>query len=112
MAEVVGNAGEPNVTNQFAFDRPSKKIKLEKVEDHVEQLDKLNQIITDLKNENSKLSEENVAMKNLEKENQKLKQEIEKMQRENETLKKAKSKLSKAKRTIDEICETFSDDSD
>ena len=100
IAEVVGNAEEPNVTNEFAFDRPSKKIKLEKVEDHVEQLDKLNQIITDLKNENSKLSEENGAMKNLEKENQKLKQEIEKMQRENETLKKAK-------RSIKEMWEKF-----
>ena len=91
----VGNEEESNFENPFCFEQPLKKIKLE---DQSEEIQKLNQVIKDLKNDNSKLSSENGKLsqanedyKEAQKQNDKvvknLKEELLKLARENADLK-------------------------
>ena len=57
-----GNVGideEPNFENPFCFEQPLKKLKLE---DQSEEIQRLNQIIKDLKEDNSKLSKMNAKL--------------------------------------------------
>ena len=54
-----GNYEEPNFENPFCFEQPLKKIKLE---DQSEEIQRLNQIIKDLKEDNLKLSYENTML--------------------------------------------------
>ena len=56
-----GNVEEINVENQYCFENPSKKIKLE---DPSEEVETLNQIIKDLREDNSKLRKEIGNLKN------------------------------------------------
>ena len=94
-SENVGNDEEPNFENPFCFEQPLNKIKLE---DQSEEIQKLNQVIKDLKNDNSKLSSENGKLsqanedyKEAQKQNDKvvknLKEELLKLARENADLK-------------------------
>ena len=50
---------EPNIETQFCFEQPLKKIKLE---DQSEEIQRLNQVIKDLKDDNLKLSEKNTKI--------------------------------------------------
>ena len=72
-SEKVGNDEEPNYENPFCFEQPLKKIKLE---DQSEEIQKLNQVIKDLKEENSTLTVKNT----------KLSKQNEVMQIQNETM--------------------------
>ena len=56
-----GKEGEPNIKTQFCFEfeQPLKKIKLE---DQSEEIQRLNQIVKDLKDDNLKLSEKNTKI--------------------------------------------------
>ena len=54
-----GNDKEPNFENPFCFEQPLKKIKLE---DQSEEIQRLNLVIKDLKEENLKLSNENAML--------------------------------------------------
>ena len=58
-SEKLGNDEEPNFENPFCFEQPPKKIKLE---DQSEEIQRLNQIINDLKEDNSKLSKMNAKL--------------------------------------------------
>ena len=89
-SENVGNDEEPNFENPFCFEQPLNKIKLE---DQSEEIQKLNQVIKDLKNDNAKLSSENGKLsqaiedyKDLQEQNDKvvknLKEELLKLDRE------------------------------
>ena len=106
-SENVGNDEEPNFENPFCFEQPLNKIKLE---DQSEEIQKLNQVIKDLKEENStltvkytKLSKQNEEMqiqseamiKNLKEENSKLTMENSKVSVENAKLSKENAKISK-----------------
>ena len=54
-----GKEGEPNIESQFCFEQPLKKIKLE---DQSEEIQRLNQVVKDLKDDNLKLSEKNTKI--------------------------------------------------
>ena len=56
-----GKEEEPNIESQFCFEQPLKKIKLE---DQSEEIQRLNQIVKDLKDDNLKLSEKNTKILN------------------------------------------------
>ena len=75
----------------------AKEIKLEKVEDHVEDVPKLNQIIKDLKIDNSKLSKENEDYVKVQKQNEaeikNLKEDLLKLSQENADLKYGKNSV-------------------
>ena len=60
---VANNTDETNFENQFAFDHEEYAPKKIKLEDQSEEIEKLNQIIKDLREKNSKLSKENAALK-------------------------------------------------
>ena len=79
-SENVGNNRESNFENPFCFEQPLKKIKLE---DQSEDIQRLNQVIKDLKEENQKLSNENTRYCN---ENAMLTKDYEEMQIHNETV--------------------------
>ena len=92
------NANESDFENPYEFEHPAKKIKLEKVEDNAEEIQKLNETIKDLKKDVLEISKENGRLsRQYEEENAKLSkrnEEYEKMQNQNETLKNDNLNLS------------------
>ena len=121
-SENVGNDEEPNFENPFCFEQPLNKIKLE---DQSEEIQKLNQVIKDLKEENltltvkyTKLSKQNEEMqiqseamiKNLKEENSKLTMENSKVSVENAKLSKENAKISKNDKSHLRLFQRFSCD--
>ena len=92
------NANESDFENPYEFEHPAKKIKLEKVEDNAEEIQKLNETIKDLKKDVLEISKENGRLsRQYEEENAKLSkrnEEYEKVQNQNETLKNDNLNLS------------------